>query len=135
MSISEIKSYLASRAATPPELLALSDADLQKYINTASLLLNTFYNFNEIKSEEAAIQIIGEEIIFLYTVNFDSKIKMTEARQAVMDAFQSNDNDAMSVNDIINIAHVGNAVVKGMIKSGALVESICREKTNNDFGL
>ena len=69
----------------------------------------------------------------LYTVNLDSKIKMTDARQAVFDAFQSNDNDAMSVSDIINIAHVGNAVIKGMIKSGALVESVVREKTNNDF--
>ena len=69
----------------------------------------------------------------LYRVNFDSKVKMTDARQSVFDAFQSNDNDAMSVNDIINIAHVGNAVIKGMIKSGALVESMVREKTNNDF--
>ncbi len=69
----------------------------------------------------------------LYRVNFDSKIKMTDARQAVFDAFQSNDNDAMSINDIVNIAHVGNAVVRGMIKSGVLVESVVREKTNTDF--
>lgn len=69
----------------------------------------------------------------LYTFNFDEKIKMTSARQSVMDAFQSNDNEAMSANDIINIAHVGNAVVKGMIKNGSLKPVQAREKTNEDF--
>ena len=69
----------------------------------------------------------------LYTFNFDSKIKMTSARQSICDAFQSNDNDAMSINDIINIAHVGNAVVKGMIKNGSLLPADTREKKQEDF--
>ena len=56
----------------------------------------------------------------LYSFNFDTNAKMTAARQSVMDAFSSNDNDAMSVNDILNIAHVSNAVVRTMIKNETL---------------
>ncbi len=56
----------------------------------------------------------------LYDFDFDAKIKMTAARQSVADAFASNDNDPMSVNDIVNIAHVSPAVVKTMIKNETL---------------
>jgi primosomal protein N' (replication factor Y) len=69
----------------------------------------------------------------LYAFNFDSNAKITAQRQAVSDAFQSNDNEAMSVNDIMNIAHVGNAVVKGMIKNGSLQPSDTRVKESQDF--
>nr|MBQ0091071.1 primosomal protein N' [Candidatus Enterousia merdequi] len=69
----------------------------------------------------------------LYTFNFDSNIKMTNARQSVADAFQSNENEAMSVNDIMNIAHVGNAVVKGLIKNASLIPSETREKESENF--
>ena len=69
----------------------------------------------------------------LYSYNFDNDCKMTDARQAVSDAFQSNDNDAMSVNDIKNIAHVSNAVIKTMIKNGILVQVEQREKKSNSF--
>jgi len=69
----------------------------------------------------------------LYAYNFDADIKMTDARQRVCDAFQSNDNDAMSINDIVNIAHVGNAVVKNMIKNGGLVAVDSREKRHNNY--
>ena len=69
----------------------------------------------------------------LYSFNFDNNAKMTEARQAVSDAFQSNDNDAMSVNDIQNIAHVSTAVVKTMIKNGILTPAQQREKNKDLF--
>ena len=69
----------------------------------------------------------------LYSFNFDAFAKMTEARQSVADAFQSNDNEAMSVNDIINITHVGNSVIKTMIKNGILIPVQWREKTVEDF--
>ena len=69
----------------------------------------------------------------LYSFNFDTDAKMTEARQSVADAFQSNDNEAMSVNDIINITHVGNSVIKTMIKNGILIPVQWREKTVEDF--
>jgi len=64
----------------------------------------------------------------LYAVDFDTKFAMTDSRQAVCDAFQSNDNDAMSINDILNIAHVGNSVVKTMIKNNILIPVDEREK-------
>jgi primosomal protein N' (replication factor Y) len=67
----------------------------------------------------------------LYSYNFDIKSKMTEQRQRVADAFQSNDNDAMSVNDIVNIAHVGISVIKNMIKNGLLIPQQQREKKQN----
>ena len=62
----------------------------------------------------------------LYSFDFDAKVKMTASRQAVADAFASNDNDAMSVNDIVNIAHVSPSVIRGMIKNGTLVASKLR---------
>lgn len=57
----------------------------------------------------------------LYNYNNGADVRMTDARQAVADAFASNDNDAMSVSDIQNIAHVSSAVVRGMIQRGVLV--------------
>ncbi len=85
------------------------------------LILNVPDAFNPVPCEQ------------LYNYNFDSICKMTEARQSVADAFESNDNDAMSVNDIINIAHVSNSVVKTMIKNGILVSSETREKSKDSF--
>ena len=69
----------------------------------------------------------------LYSFNFATSAKMTDARQAVADAFQSNDNEAMSVNDIMNITHVKNGTIKTMIKNGVLVPEQWREKTTDDF--
>ena len=85
------------------------------------LILNVPDAFNPPKYEQ------------LYTYNFDHKSKMTESRQSVADAFQSNDNEPMSANDIVNIAHVSTAVVKNMIKNGVLNETDKREKNENDF--
>ena len=69
----------------------------------------------------------------LYTFNFAHESKITENQQRVADAFESNDNDAMSVGDIMNIAHVSNAVVKTMIKNQVLLPSDLREKNEKDF--
>jgi len=70
----------------------------------------------------------------LYTFNFEYNAKkMTQQQQNVADAFQSNDNDPMSMIDIMNIAHVSNSVIKTMIKNGLLILSDKREKTENDF--
>ena len=69
----------------------------------------------------------------LYAFNFDSNAKMTEQRQSVADAFQSNDNESMSVNDIINIAHVSNSVVKTMIKNNILIPTDAREIVDSRF--
>jgi len=63
----------------------------------------------------------------LYSYNFENdKSKMTEKRQLVADAFEMNDNESMSVNDIQNIAHVGASVVKTMIAHGMLVPTTAR---------
>ena len=85
------------------------------------LILNVNDAFNPLKYEQ------------LYTYNFNHNAKMTDARQSVADAFQSNDNEPMSANDIVNIAHVSNAVVKTMIKNGVLNATEKREKNENDF--
>ncbi|MBR5904551.1 MAG: primosomal protein N' [Alphaproteobacteria bacterium] len=69
----------------------------------------------------------------LYEYNFDNTCKMTDARQSVCDAFESNENESMSVNDVINIAHVSNSVVKTMIKNGILIPTQQREKSENNF--
>ncbi len=59
----------------------------------------------------------------LYSFNFDSGVRMTQNRQAVADAYSSNDNEAMTASDIQNIAHVSSAVVRSMIKNGTLIAS------------
>ncbi len=69
----------------------------------------------------------------LYTFKHDDKIRMTEARQAVVDAFSSNDNEAMSASDIQNISHVSSSVIRTMIKKGTLVLSDSRTKEQKDF--
>ena len=69
----------------------------------------------------------------LYTFNFEHSAKITEVQQRVADAFQSNDNDAMSVNDIMNISHVSSGVVKTMIKNNVLLLAETREKNEKDF--
>ena len=63
----------------------------------------------------------------LYSFDFDANVKMTSARQAVADAFSSNDNEPMSVSDIMNIAHVSNAVIRTMIKNEILHPTDSRE--------
>ena len=68
----------------------------------------------------------------LYSFNFDAKVKMTSARQAVADAFASNDNDAMSANDIVNIANVSSAVVRTMIKNEILKPTESRAVENEN---
>ena len=57
----------------------------------------------------------------LYEYKFDSGVRMTDARMAVMDAFASNDNLPMTIADIKNIAHVSGAVINSLVKNGALV--------------
>lgn len=70
----------------------------------------------------------------LYSFNFDNKVRQTENRQAVADAYSSNDNQPMSVNDVKNIARVSSAVINSMIKNGTLKETDYRIKnTNNNF--
>ncbi len=57
----------------------------------------------------------------LYAYNFDvDNVKMTQSRQMVVDAFELNDNEPMSISDIQNIARVGPSVVKTMIANGML---------------
>lgn len=69
----------------------------------------------------------------LYNFNFDISAKMTESRQRVMDAYESNDNTAMTINDLRNISHVSLAVINTMIKKDVL--TLCDKKIieNNEF--
>lgn len=67
----------------------------------------------------------------LYSFNFDASSRMTPNRLAVMDAFASNDNDAMTIADIQNIAHVSSAVVRTMIKNETLIPSGAQARTRN----
>ncbi|MDR0726488.1 MAG: primosomal protein N', partial [Rickettsiales bacterium] len=68
----------------------------------------------------------------LYSVNPGKNIRITETRQAVLDAFLSNDNEPMSVSDIQNIAHVSAAVARNMIKSGLLTLRDTRDVVRSD---
>lgn len=69
----------------------------------------------------------------LYSYNPDSTARMTDNRVAVADAFASNDFDAMSANDIQNIARVSNAVVRTMIKNSTLIPTALRETNPDQF--
>jgi len=63
----------------------------------------------------------------LYKFNFDVDGKITENRQMVMDAYSSNDNTPMTINDLRNISRVSPAVINKMIKRGLL--TLCDTKT------
>ena len=79
------------------------------------LIINVPDAFNEPKIEQ------------LYSYNFDApKLKMTESRQMVLDAFELNDNEPMSASDIQSIARVGASVVKTMIARGMLIPALAR---------
>lgn len=69
----------------------------------------------------------------LYSFDFDSNARMTQNRQAIMDAFASNDNDPMTVADIQNIARVNSSVVRTMIKNGGLIPVTQREKSLGNY--
>ena len=68
----------------------------------------------------------------LYSFNFDKAVRMTPNRQAVMDAFASNDNDPMTISDVQNIAGVSAAVIRTMIKNETLIPAGEQEK-KKDF--
>lgn len=63
----------------------------------------------------------------LYSFDFSTTARMTDARQAVSDAFASNDNLPMSASDIQNIARVSGAVVRTMIKNNILTPVATQE--------
>ena len=69
----------------------------------------------------------------LYGYDFESNVRMTDARQSVADAFVSNDNEPMSASNIQNIAHVSAAVIKTMISRGVLIPRDTRTRDTNDF--
>lgn len=69
----------------------------------------------------------------LYEYRADNTQRMTDNRQAVADAFASNDNAPMSASDIQNIAHVSSAVVRTMIKNSMLVPCDTRAASAPDF--
>ncbi len=53
--------------------------------------------------------------------------KITESRQMVIDAFDLNENEPMSVSDIQNIARVGTSVIKTMISRNMLTPTASRK--------
>lgn len=69
----------------------------------------------------------------LYAYNTDANIRMTDARQAVADAFDTNDFAAMSVVDIQNISHASRAVINSLIKNGTLIPTDARPITDDAF--
>ncbi len=69
----------------------------------------------------------------LYNFNFDADTKMTENRQMVMDAYSSNDNTAMTINDLRNISHVSISVINTMIKRGILTCAQTRPVEMDEF--
>ncbi|MBO4480624.1 MAG: primosomal protein N' [Alphaproteobacteria bacterium] len=63
----------------------------------------------------------------LYVCNTEhNETKITENRQMVLDAFDLNDNEPMSVSDIQNISHVSPSVIKTMIARNMLIPTASR---------
>ena len=68
----------------------------------------------------------------LYAYNPEhGETKITESRQMVIDAFDMNDNEPMSVSDVQNISRVGPSVIKTMIARGMLVPTTSRQKVQS----
>jgi primosomal protein N' (replication factor Y) len=60
----------------------------------------------------------------------DKKIRMTDRRLAIADAFAMNDNEPMTAHDIQNIARVSPAVVKSMVDRGCLTQVGAQSKSS-----
>lgn len=71
------------------------------------------------------------ETLYEYMSNTD--LRMTDARQAVIDAFDSNNYTPMSVSDIQNISHVSRSVINTMIKNGILQPTNTRPISATSF--
>ncbi len=69
----------------------------------------------------------------LYSFDFNTTARMTDNRQAVLDAFAANDNEPMSAADIQNIARVSASVVRTMIKNGTLLPTDSRPVAGGGF--
>jgi primosomal protein N' (replication factor Y) len=69
------------------------------------------------------------EPLFAYSPS--EKTRMTEQRQAVADAFASNDNEPMTAADIQNIARVSPTVVRTMIKNKILSPVATKSKAES----
>lgn len=70
MTIEKVKQYLNRRINTE-ELLKLDNDKLEKYFNTASLILNTFYVLDSVSVLDSLALIYGEEMLFLFNSNID----------------------------------------------------------------
>ena len=73
------------------------------------------------------------EPIFALRAMTGKPVRMTDRRQAVADAFASNDNEPMSQTDIKNIARVSPTVIKAMIKNGILEQVSDRTVSSFDI--
>jgi len=70
MNLADIKTYLSTRI-NASDILSLSDAELTKYMSTASNLLNVFYKMEDLTDDSKLALVTGEEMLFLFNSNID----------------------------------------------------------------
>ena len=70
MNLADIKTYLSTRI-NASDILSLSDAELTKYMSTASNLLSTFYKIEDLTDDSKLALVTGEEMLFLFNSNID----------------------------------------------------------------
>lgn len=68
--LEDIKNYLNGRARAE-QILKLSDNELEKYVNLALIILETYYKMDELLVPETRNAIIAEETLFVFKNNTD----------------------------------------------------------------
>ena len=68
--LEDIKNYLNGRARAE-QILKLTDKELEKYVNLALTILETYYKIDELLVPETRNTIIAEETLFVFKNNTD----------------------------------------------------------------
>lgn len=68
--LEDIKNYLNGRARAE-QILKLTDNELEKYVNLALIILETYYKIDELLVPETRNTIIAEETLFVFKNNTD----------------------------------------------------------------
>lgn len=120
MTLADVKTYLSSRIQTD-DFLANSDAFLTKYMNTANMLLGTYYYIEQIKEESDLVKVVGEEMIFLYNADIDLNLFY---RYEGLTSFGIGMNAIKGDVDYSNKGDLFSPIVKAILESLGIEEKI-----------
>lgn len=131
MSLADIKSYLKARINTD-DLLSSSDEDLNRYLNTSEIILNVFFYFDQVKDDLNKVQLLSEEMIFLFNSNIDLN---TFYQYEGLSSFAIGENAIKGTVDYSIVAPLVSPLVRSMMEALGIDErvNLPGQKVKNGF--